>query len=97
MKRTQALTKLIDDILTQGLDIGELRQLNAAVVEQIKYKRDIESSLKRSSLSVGDKVTWTGRHGFTTGVINKVNRKNAKVMTEAGPWSVPLTMLSVSN
>jgi len=93
MKSTQ---ELIEDIITQGLNIDELRQINSAVIDQIKSLREFDAAAKRRTLSEGDKVEWNGRNGYTTGTITKVNRKNAKVMTEAGHWSVPLTMLSMS-
>ena len=87
--------KLIDDILTQGLNVEELRQINGAVIGQIKSLRESDAAVKRRTLSEGDKVEWNGRYGYTTGTVTKVNRKNAKVMTNHhGLWNVPLPMLT---
>jgi len=88
--------ELIEDILTQGLSIDELRQINGAVIDQIKSLRDSEAALKRRTLSEGDRVEWNGRYGYSTGTVTKVNRKNARVAGDQhGLWNVPLTMLSV--
>ena len=95
MKNTSTL---IRDIIGQNLSVEELRQINRAVVDQIKYKRQNKAADVRATLNEGDAVQWSGRFGHSTGTVTKINRKNAKVLNAADSqvWSVPLTMLTAA-
>ena len=86
-----------DQILdsTQQLSEGELRELNAFVCARLKERRSFDAALKRRTLAEGDRVSWSGRNGFTEGVIVRVKRK--KAICSIGPgrnWDVPLNMLT---
>ena len=80
------------------LSESELRTLNFAVCDQLKSLRDRESARKRWLFSAGDKVCWSGRNGYTEGIIVRVKRKKAivKVDGDYRSWDVPLNMLSVA-
>ena len=69
--------------------------LNSAVYDRLKNVRDRDSALKRRTLRAGDKVSWTGRNGYTEGVIVRVKRKKAICDVGHGRnWDVPLSMLT---
>jgi|TARA_R110000824_G_scaffold252068_3_gene440705 hypothetical protein len=82
----QDLTQLTDD---------ELRKINAAVIDQLKLNRNANAVAKRHTLSTGDRVSWTGRNGYTEGTIVRVKRKKAICDVGLGRnWDVPLGMLT---
>ena len=74
---------------------AELRAINSAVIGQLKSNRNKEASLKRRTLQIGDKVSWSGRNGLTEGTIVRIKRKKAICSVGFGPnWDVPLAMLT---
>ena len=86
-----------DQILdsTQQLSEGELRELNSFIIARLKERRSFDAALKRRTLSAGDKVSWTGRNGFTEGTIVRIKRKKAICSVGYGRnWDVPLNMLT---
>ena len=85
------LTEIYDAL--EHLTVDELRDLNEAVVHTVKAKRQQQSAIKKLSLSVGDKVEWTGRHGHQQGRITKINRTKCKVAVGIATWTVPINML----
>ena len=87
------LSNIINEL--DNLDINQLRILNSAVYDRLKNVRDRDSALKRRTLRAGDKVSWTGRNGYTEGVIVRVKRKKAICDVGHGRnWDVPLSMLT---
>jgi hypothetical protein len=79
-----------------SLSISELRSLNEAVVNMIKFKRTTEASLKKMELSVGMKVRVN--HPKLAGrelVVNKINRTKATLGVIGGfsSYNVPITMI----
>ena len=79
-----------------SLSLSELRSLNEAVVNMIKFKRTTEASLKKMELSVGMKVRVN--HPKLYGrelVVNKINRTKATlgVIGGFGSYNVPITMI----
>ncbi len=82
----------------------ELHELNRAACSELKQRRNAESARKRFLFKAGDKVSWTGRRGYTEGVIVRVKRKKAIVDVigdgvfvpghRAAHWDVPLNMLT---
>jgi len=87
------LSNIINEL--DNLDINQLRILNGAVYDRLKNVRDRDSALKRRTLRAGDKVSWTGRNGYTEGVIVRVKRKKAICDVGHGRnWDVPLSMLT---
>jgi hypothetical protein len=81
---------------TQQLSEGELRELNLFICARLKERRSFDAALKRRTLVAGDKVSWTGRGGFTEGTIVRVKRKKA-ICSVGGfgrNWDVPLNMLT---
>ncbi|MBK26076.1 MAG: hypothetical protein CME70_18915 [Halobacteriovorax sp.] len=86
------LTDMINNLHT--LDDRQLRDLNGSVLEHLRSIRDRQSAVKRRTLHAGDKVSWTGRNGYTEGVIVRVKRKKAICSVGHGQnWDVPLSML----
>jgi len=85
-----------NDILSglYSLNESELRSLNTAVCDQLKYLRDSESARKRQLLSEGDRVSFSGRGRHFEGNIVRVKRKKALVNVNGQTWNVPLNMLS---
>ena len=81
--------------MISGMNAAELSTLNEAVCLEIRSKRNQDARNKRFLLSTGDKVSWTGRRGFTQGNIVRIKRKKAIVnVIDSGNWDVPLSMLS---
>lgn len=79
-----------------SLSLSELRSLNEAVVNMIKFKRTTEASLKKMELSVGMKVRVN--HPKLMGrelVVNKINRTKATLGVIGGfsSYNVPITMI----
>ena len=79
-----------------SLSISELRSLNEAVINMIKHKRNMESTLKKVGLSVG--MTVRVNHPKLMGrelVVNKINRTKATlgVIGGFGSYNVPITMI----
>ena len=85
--------------MISGMSESELMDLNRAVVMQIKDRRNRSARAKRCALKSGDRVSWTGRNGYTEGVIVRVKRK--KALVEVGDirkvtWDVPLAILNAA-
>ena len=79
-----------------SLSISELRDLNEAVVNMIKFKRATEASYMKRALSVGMRVKVN--HPKLAGkelVVNKINRTKATlgVIGGFGSYNVPITMI----
>ena len=78
-----------------SLSISELRSLNVAVIDMIKLKRNMESTLKKVGLSVGMKVKvnhprLAGKELF----VNKINRTKATLSLNGGAcYTVPISMI----
>ena len=90
------LDQLLDS--ANNLTEGELRELNNFVVARLKERRSFNAALKRRTLSEGDKVSWSGRDGYTEGTIIRVKRKKAICSVGYGAnWDVPLSMLTKIN
>ena len=86
-----------NDILNNlsNLNESELRNLNSAVVGQLKAIRNRDAALKRHTLKVGDNVSWAGRGGKQTGTITRMKQKKAIVDVGAMRcWDVPFSMLT---
>ena len=92
MTLSEALTNLVD------LTSDELSTLNRAVCSELKSRRSAESARKRFLFKTGDKVSWSGRLGYTEGTIVRVKRKKAIVDVdgEFRNWDVPLNMLTAA-
>ena len=78
-----------------SLSISELRSLNVAVIDMIKLKRNMESTLKKVGLSVGMKVKvnhprLAGKELF----VNKINRTKATLsLNGGGVFTVPISLI----
>jgi len=70
----------------------QLRTLNRLVIDQLKSIRDIEAT-EVGGHRAGDRVSWSGRGGYTEGTIVQV--EGEKAIVDVG-WScdVPLSMLT---
>ena len=73
---------------------AELLELNSVIIERVKVLRRLSAAQVGASLSIGDRVTWSGRRGVYTGHVEKINRKNAKVKVGVTLWTVPMNMLT---
>jgi len=79
-----------------SLSVSELRSLNEAVVDMIKHKRNMESTLKKVGLSVGMKVKVN--HPRLAGKeleIKKINRTKATVgvVGRFESYTVPISLI----
>jgi len=79
-----------------SLSISELRSLNEAVVNMIKFKRATEASLKKMELSVGMRVRVN--HPKLMGrelEIKKISRTKATLGVIGGfsSYNVPISMI----
>jgi hypothetical protein len=75
----------------------ELSELNRAVCSELKSRRSADSARKRFLFKAGDKVSWSGRNGYTEGTIVRVKRKKAICDVGYGRnWDVPLNMLTAA-
>ena len=78
-----------------SLSISELRSLNVAVIDMIKLKRNMESTLKKVGLSVGMKVKvnhprLAGKELF----VNKISRTKATLSLTGGAcYTVPISLI----
>jgi hypothetical protein len=87
------LSNILNEL--NGLNVDQLRILNNAVYDRLKDARNRDSAIKRRTLRAGDRVSWTGRNGYTEGVIVRVKRKKAICDVGSGRnWDVPLSMLT---
>lgn len=78
-----------------SLSISELRSLNVAVIDMIKLKRNMESTLKKVGLSVGMKVKVN--HPRLAGkdlIVNKISRTKATLSLNGGAfYTVPISLI----
>ena len=78
-----------------SLSISELRSLNEAVINMIKHKRNMESTLKKVGLSVG--MTVRVNHPKLAGQelsVNKINRTKATLSIKSGKsFIVPISLI----
>ena len=78
----------------------QLLRINSEVVAELKAQRRRESQRKRYLFKSGDRVTWTGRKGTFTGIIERVKQKKALVKVGNAAysltWDVPLNMLNAA-
>ena len=79
-----------------SLSLSELRSLNEAVVNMIKFKRATETSYKKRALSVGMVVKVN--HPKLAGkelVVNRINRTKATlgIVGGFGSYNVPISMI----
>ena len=78
-----------------SLSVSELRSLNGAVVDMIKLKRNMESTLKKVGLSVGMSVRvnhprLAGKELF----VNKISRTKATLSIKNGAvYTVPISLI----
>jgi hypothetical protein len=78
-----------------SLSVSELRSLNEAVVDMIKLKRNMESTLKKVGLSVGMSVRvnhprLAGKELF----VNKISRTKATLSLNSGAcYTVPISLI----
>ena len=91
----------MQDIVTDVLNnVGkftdiELRGINDAVIRQLKFNQNRKAVAARQIFKAGDKVSWSGRNGYTEGTIVRVKRKKAICDVGFGRnWDVPLSMLT---
>lgn len=77
-----------------GLSDSDLREINSAVIEELKFIRDRDARTKRFTLQAGDQVQFNGRRGLTVGEIIRIKRKKAIVKVGFQNWDVPLSMLT---
>ena len=78
-----------------SLYISELRSLNAAVIDMIKLKRNMESTLKKVGLSVGMSVRVNHRRleGKVL-IVNKISRTKATLSIKSGKcFIVPISLI----
>ena len=78
------------------LDDETLMTLNRAIIAQLKRNRKAVVAGIKSGLSVGDKVTWTGRNGeVVKATVVKINRTKAVCIPagKSGRWTVPMSLL----
>ena len=78
-----------------SLSVSELRSLNGAVVDMIKLKRNMESTIKKVGLSVGMSVRvnhprLAGKELF----VNKISRTKATLsLNGGGVFTVPISLI----
>jgi hypothetical protein len=78
-----------------SLSISELRSLNEAVINMVKHKRNMESTLKKVGLSVGMSVRVNHRRleGKVL-IVNKISRTKATLSLNGGAvYTVPISLI----
>jgi hypothetical protein len=88
------LRGILNDV--RDLDEAGLREVNRAVIRQLKLIRAAQSKAVKMTLCEGDTVMFDGkRGGRQTGTVASIKRKFAHVETSRGCWRVPMNMLTV--
>ena len=88
-------TDILRAIAQGNFSDRELRDINSAIVNDLKAKRNAKVAAAKRKFGVGDKV----RFGHRSGKIVKVNRTKCVVEVPAAGifgsnrWNVPMTML----
>ena len=77
-------------ILTHDLTIEEVSML----IQTLSYKRNQIGSTIKNTLRKGDKVSYTGKNGYTVGIVEKVAIKNVTVNVNGLSWRDPASMLT---
>ena len=85
------LRGMINDL--QDMSEADLRELNKAVIAQLKRSQAVKARAVKMSLNEGDTVRWTGRKGPQRGTVVSIKRKFAHVDVGSGTWRVPMNML----
>ena len=93
------MREMKDMILTVN-DVKDLLELNRFLIKNIKAQQWIKAQAVKEDLAVGMRVNWTGRKGFHTGTIIKINRTRAQVREEGDfvngmTWNVPMSLLNI--
>ena len=95
MRVKHKTNKVMNISQLSSLSISELRSLNEAVVNMIKYKRRMESTIKKVGLSVGMIVRVN--HPKLAGKelsVNKINRTKATLSIKSGAvYIVPISLI----
>ena len=66
------------------------------IVEAVKFARARLVSVNKIKLAAGSRVKWTGKAGFQTGTVRKVNKKNCVVDADNGQgWNISANMLEL--
>ena len=79
------LKTIVEDIFKmEGTDLN-------AVIDAVKMRRNQIHTEQAHSLRIGQRVTFSGRHGSTLkGVVEKIKIKYVLVRTDSGTrWNVP--------
>ena len=78
-------------------ELAELENINRVLVTRIKEFRGRKAQNMRYTLRSGNKVSWNGKYGYSTGIVRKVKRKNAEVVADRSGtvWNIPMNMLEV--
>jgi hypothetical protein len=80
-------------VLFAQADISDFQK----IAEMFNTTRRMTERSIKNNFSVGQKVQWTGRKGFQTGTITKINRKNIVVNAgSAGMWNVAPSLLTAA-
>jgi len=82
---------MINDL--QDMSEADLRELNKAVIAQLKRSQAAKARAVKMSLNEGDTVRWSGRMGPQRGTVVSIKRKYAHVDVGNGTWRVPMNML----
>jgi hypothetical protein len=90
------VSELIGQI--SSLNESQLRQLNCAIIHELKHKRRRASVLARDRFSPGDRVGFgdraaRGKRRYKEGEIVRIKRTRAEVKVDHTTWTVPLNML----
>ena len=91
-----SFNKMLSEV--HGLDIDQLLELNRSVVRAVKTERRDAAARVKSTLNVGDKVSWDSKRGVQEGVVTDIKRKYAHVEIAAGNlYRVPMQILEVQS
>jgi len=83
------------DLSVNTLSLDELRTLNSAVVQRIKWLRSEEDKRMKRTLFIGSQVSFRDNDGrMAEGKVTKIMRKFAKVDVGDCIWRVPLNHLT---
>ena len=75
---------------------SQLRSLNHLVCDTLKGRRQSANLRAKHKFASGDRVSFSGRYGYTEGTVVRVKRTKAIINTgELRDWNVPLGMLEL--
>ena len=72
----------------------ELYALNNIVVDAINTQNRAKQLAAKSQFSVGDKVSFVGKRGYTEGQIEKINKVNIVLRCGYTRWTVSPGLLT---